>query len=708
MSSNEPPKRSYRFGEFRLMADDRMLLRDETRIPMPPRVFNLLLILVENSGRLVSKEMLMRQIWADSFVEEGNLNQTVSRLRKILGERPNQNRFIETIPRVGYRFIADVQDVVNEAEPTDQIVEKSETKSYVSGRSRRSRTLPVFVAFAVIAISAFSLWSFLSRTKNTSQTKLPKQTPLQLTDDPAREERPVFTRDGDIRFIRWQGDPPVTFIMSADGTNQHRETSVPGFRTGAWSPDGKKVVFYKEGDDRESVYLADSNGANEIRLPFIAGNMDWSPDSSKIIYQFGREDSDIYLYTLATGKVASVVAFPGFDSDPSFSPDGKSCVFASDRDGNAEIYIQDLDGSNLRRLTSHPAHDEFPTFSPDGTQIAFNSNREEENFDVYLMNADGSGTRRLTNWKSQEEIRPGCWSADGTRILFVSSNSGKGDIYMMETEPFSPTPILADSKRDLHFPMYSPDSKKLLYLSDAEDKSGELHIVDTDTKQDRLLVRTESPETFVRFSPDGNSIVLQNRISDNAEICVISPDGGELRNLTNNPARDINPAWSPDGSEIVFVSNREGNYDVFSLYIMNADGSNQHRIYYSFAISADPSWSPDGKQIVFANDKEDSRTGNFELFLIEPETVNAEKRLTFHRRYDIQPAFSPDGRRIAFASNADGNYEIYLMNADGSGLLRVTRDAGNDASPSWSPDGKRIIFSSDRNGKFAIYELLVD
>src|SRR6185369_16862140 len=162
-----------------------------------------------------------------------------------------------------------------------------------------------------------------------------------------------------------------------------------------------------------------------------------------------------------------------------------------------------------------------------------------------------------------------------------------------------------------------------------------------------------------------------------------------------------------DGSRIVFSSNRDGNYDQYQLYVMNADGSNQHRIYYSDAISDYATWSPDGNHIAFANDKEDGRTGNFEIFSIEPETVEPEKRLTFRRGYDIYPSYSPDGSRIAFMSNTDGNWEIYLMNADGSHLIRVTRDTTTDAEPSWSPDGSKIVFTSTRGGNSAIYELAV-
>jgi TolB protein len=111
---------------------------------------------------------------------------------------------------------------------------------------------------------------------------------------------------------------------------------------------------------------------------------------------------------------------------------------------------------------------------------------------------------------------------------------------------------------------------------------------------------------------------------------------------------------------------------------------------------------------VFANDREDLRTGNFEIFSIDAETTGAEHRLTFRPKYDIAPHFSPDGGRIVFSSNADGNWEIYLMDRDGSALLRLTRNLGADTNPAWSPDGKRVIFSSDREGRKALYEITFD
>src|SRR2546428_8613907 len=107
--------RRYEFGPFVVDADDRLLLRDGAAIALTPKVFDLLLILVENSGHVVEKDELIQRIWPDSFVEEGNLNRNISTLRKALGENPDECQFIETLPKRGYRFIASVKEIRNES-----------------------------------------------------------------------------------------------------------------------------------------------------------------------------------------------------------------------------------------------------------------------------------------------------------------------------------------------------------------------------------------------------------------------------------------------------------------------------------------------------------------------------------------------------------------------------------------------------------------
>jgi len=687
-----------------LFADERILLRGETRLRPTPRVFHLLLILVENAGRLVTKETLMNEIWQDSFVEEGNLNSNVSRLRKILGEKPNENLFIETIPKVGYRFIANVEVVADQ--PEKPVATQPEQIVRPPVQSKRRMGLIVAIAILLTVSAGVGVWFLRERTKPTTAAEKKSNVPVRVREDASDETHATWKANGQIRFERWTANQPFTFVMNPDGTGQQRETSIPGLKTGLWTPDERRVVFYKEGDTSGTLYLADADGANETRLPFLAGNMDWSPDGRKIVYQYGPQNSDIFIYDLETGRSEKIVGDPLFDGDPSFSPDGRRIAFVSGRDGNAEIYVQDIDGSNLQRLTNNAGRDAFPVFSPDGTQIVFN--REDENLDVHIMRSDGSDDRRLTDWPGNEEAYPGCWSRDGTQIYFSSDRFGRDNIYRIDVEPYEPHETLSDPL-DLHFPVYSPDGNKVLFQAQAEDMTGELRVVDLKSMRVSSILKTQTVDGYPKFSPDGKSILFQDRLGDNSEICLISSDGsGGIKNLTNNPAKDAVPSWSPDGSRIAFTSNRDGSHDISQIYVMNADGSNQHRVYYNSALTTYPTWSPDGSRIAFANDKEDGRTGNFEIFTIEPETISPETRLTFRRRYDIYPVYSPDGTRIAFISNLDGNSEIYMMNANGSGLLRLTRNAAEDIQPSWSPDSKRIIFSSNRGGRYAIYELALE
>jgi len=187
----------------------------------------------------------------------------------------------------------------------------------------------------------------------------------------------------------------------------------------------------------------------------------------------------------------------------------------------------------------------------------------------------------------------------------------------------------------------------------------------------------------------------------NAEIYVMNADGSEQENLTNNPAGDASPAWSPDGKKIAFYSERDGNSEI---YVMNADGSGQKRLTNNLGYAVDLAWSPDGERIAFRSE----RDGNWEIYVMNADGSGLE-RLTNNPALDANPAWSPDGKKIAFHSLRGGSPEpeIYVMNADGSGLERLSNPAYSpafDADPAWSPDGKKIAFTSDRNTYFTPYK----
>jgi Tol biopolymer transport system component len=207
------------------------------------------------------------------------------------------------------------------------------------------------------------------------------------------------------------------------------------------------------------------------------------------------------------------------------------------------------------------------------------------------------------------------------------------------------------------------------------------------------------------WSPDGSRLAFSApRARGSFGISVMDADGGGEKRLTSDPVVDGNPSWSPDGSRIAFASNRLGPTYV---HIMGADGSNSHAV--GPPNSTTPDWSPDGSLIAFA-----APSG---LAVMRPDGTGV-RNLTHHLDNDLYPSWSPDGRRLAYESDRDGTYEIWTVNADGSGQSRLTSGSrfvcpqGGCSvprfRPSWSPDGKQIAFTHDRDGRAQVYVMNAD
>lgn len=270
-------------------------------------------------------------------------------------------------------------------------------------------------------------------------------------------------------------------------------------------------------------------------------------------------------------------------------------------------------------------------------------------------------------------------------IAFYSDRDGNPEIYTIKPNGSGLTRLTEDPAFD-DSPAVSPDGKQIAFLTARHDPNPrfpnlkyEIYVMDIDGGNLLRLTDTEAAEDHPAWSPDGSRIIFDADYDGDGffEIYTIKPDGSDLTRLTSNAANDQFADWSPDSTQIAFSSYRNGNWDI---YVMDADGSNQHPLTDSPDWELFPAWSPDGTQIAFNALKPKSR--NTDIFVMNTDGSDT-RQLTDTPRYDENPAWSPDGRQIAFQTDRDSNFEIYIMNANGNDQHPLTSNVYNDFWPSW-------------------------
>lgn len=274
-----------------------------------------------------------------------------------------------------------------------------------------------------------------------------------------------------------------------------------------------------------------------------------------------------------------------------------------------------------------------------------------------------------------------------SRIVVTSDRAGNQfkEVYIMDWDGENMTKV-TNHRTVAVSPAWSPDGKKIAYTAYVQraktgKRNPDLFIYDI-SKDERWLASYKTGlNSGVAFMPDNRSILLTLSQNINPDIYQMTFDGKVLNKLTNGPvgAMNVEPSPSPDGSRVVFSSNRSGDA---TIYMMNIDGSNQKRIISVGKYNSSPAWSPDGSKITFAGFNE----GHFDIYIMNSDGSNLQK-LTSARKSsgkyadNEDPVFAPDGQHIMFTSNRTGKYQIYLINTDGTNERHITKDNYNYFKP---------------------------
>ena len=633
-----------RFGPFTFDGRSIELRNGPTRLRTPDQSLAILQALLEHPGEVVTREALRDRLWGpDTFVDfEAGLNAAVRRLREALHDSADTPRYVETLPRRGYRFIAPVEGTLTGAPPAPP--ESAVVAAPVStlsetvrlGRARVHHV--VLVALALTAMGA-ALWAGLS-WNDTATNPVGAVRPVPVTSFPGSEVDPAICPTGTMVAYAGDGQDGDNFdiyIRSLNGSSQSRlTTDAAAERSPAWSPDCQRIAFVRIQSGRRLVVVVPAPLGGPEQLSFDAGpalgsvsGLSWTPDGKHLV--FGERPasgatSAIYLFSLEERRKQQLTHSPLglYDVQPVVSPDGRYLAFVRSPDlvFGGHVFLQTLD--QLR---------------PKGDLV-------QRTFD-HLVNALD-------------------WASDSRSIIFDSGSDPRRGLWRVAVGGGEPVPVLPNVRAGS--PSVARVGTGMVYQTTAVDSNiWELRIptlADRNRGGDAFrLIASTLYDFDPGFSPDGARIAFASTRSGSRQIWVSKRDGSEQKLLTPFDGPMGSPSWSPDGKWIAFDASRSGgNVD---LYVVAADGSPPIRpLTSNTSNNIRPSWSGDGS-IYFGS----NRTGEWQIWRM-PSGGGKANQITFGG--GMHPIVSPDGRQVFYTKEppAEG---IWKIPAEGGQEVQITK-----------------------------------
>src|SRR5215472_3984405 len=591
---NQGFKNRYVFGEFCLDGAERQLSRNGTVISLPPKIFDTLLLLVENAGHLIEKEDFMKRLWPGTFVGEDALARNISILRKTLGESGDSQSFIATVPTRGYRFAAAVQEVGElETRPSEDYPANPATQKEKESAGEQPETLTSAKArLAIISQPAASR----ARRRTDSWERRIAFAILVLA---------VGSFAGLTTFYVLSPTPVPRVIRAVQLTHSGRVEPWTSLVS-----DGVRVYFNeRDGDHWNLMQTSLAGGESQVVLAPFQNTVvrDISPDHSNLlIATFERLDAPMRLWIWpvqggAPRRIGDITA-----RDAAWYPNGREIIYA----GEEGIYLATTNGTTGRKFLSTEGRPGIFTWSPDGRFLRFTTwTGAASGSAMWEVHSDGTSLRHLLpGWITLPDECCGSWTPDGKYFLFDSKHSGSRDIWAIQetASPFlrrQAEPIrITVGPTDFAAPLVSKDGHKALVYG--TNFKNEFLRYDMRSRQFHQLF----PETLMRnvaFSDDGEWVAYISQ--RDSSLVRMKPDGTQRLTIAHSSFDLGLPRWSPDSRKIAFRSLRPSS--TYAIFLVSLDGGAPKDLVPNDGNQLDPTWSPDGKLLAFAREEAGPTTG---------------------------------------------------------------------------------------------------
>lgn len=576
----------YRLCEWRVQPALNRLTRGGTELRLEPRVMQVLACLLEAGGEPVTRDALMQRVWGHEHVTEDALNRTVSKLRRFISDDLACPAEIETIPKTGYRLVQPRAQAPAAAVPA---------RSDLNGALRRHWWWVAALAVAVGIVAFF--WPRRTHDSVMSVVMDPQARVVPLTALEGKEIYPTLSPDGSHVTFGWRMSPdgkyhvyvrPLSSEALLQVTNGDRDEYIS-----RWSPDGTRIAYVSIDMRTCEVLSVSAVGGPSRHIAdcdkLEGDNLDWSPDGTTLAMK-APDSKGLDLLTLADGSIRHFTEVPPadmLDTSPTFSPDGTLLAFVRwHAHGVANVYVVPLSGGEPKRLTFDNLKIEGLAWEPDGRHLVFSSNRGGP-FGLWRVDVDGGPAEHVP--QSGRAAYSPVLSRDGRQLVYEEW-AGQTNLFSLDARDGGAPQQITYTTRWNWNPAASPDGKHLAFAS---DRSGTSEIWVSDRLGEQALKLTDFGGPYTSgpaWSPDSLHIVFDSPAVDgNFDIYEVDAAGGTPRRLTNSPAEDRFPHYSPDGKWIYFTSRRSGAWEVWRMPAGSGDAS---QVTFNGAYYSQP--GPDG------------------------------------------------------------------------------------------------------------------